>query len=160
MDSIVNDASATLLSRAYQNSSTRMALILGTGFNAAVHLPVSALAPSKFGIRPQSWHDQADHVLVNTELSMFGKDVLPTTRWDDILNTNHSHPDFQPFEHLVSGRYLGEIVRLILLEAVRTAGLFGGEVPDKLPEAYSLDTGIMAVFESYASPTPTYVESH
>ncbi|KAF2499999.1 actin-like ATPase domain-containing protein [Lophium mytilinum] len=148
MDSIVNDASATLLSRAYKDNSTRLALILGTGFNAAVHLPVSALAHSKFGQRPQSWHDQADHVLVNTELSMFGKDILPTTRWDDTLNANHTHPDFQPFEHLVSGRYLGEIVRLVLLEAVRTAGLFGGEVPDKLSEAYSLDTGIIAIFES------------
>ncbi|XTI85911.1 actin-like ATPase domain-containing protein [Cenococcum geophilum] len=148
MDSIVNDASATLLSRAYENGSTRLALILGTGTNAAIHLPVSALAHSKFGDRPQSWHDKADHVLVNTELSMFGKNILPTTRWDDYLNITHTRPDFQPFEHLISGRYLGEIIRLILLEAIGTAGLFNGEVPDKFSEPYSLDTGIIAVIES------------
>ena len=148
MDSIVNDASATLLSRAYEDDSTRLALILGTGTNAAVHLPVSALAHSKFGDRPQSWHDKADHVLVNTELSMFGKNILPTTRWDDYLNITHTRPDFQPFEHLISGRYLGEIIRLILLEAIGTAGLFNGEIPDKFSEPYSLDTGIIAVIES------------
>ncbi|OCK78997.1 actin-like ATPase domain-containing protein [Lepidopterella palustris CBS 459.81] len=147
MDSIVNDSSATLLSRAYEDNSTRLALILGTGTNASVHLPVSALAHSKFGKRPQSWHDKADHVVVNTELSMFGKNVLPTTRWDDYLNATHARPDFQPFEHLISGRYLGEIVRLILLDAVRTAGLFGGELPENLSEPYSLDTGTIAIIE-------------
>lgn len=33
MDSIINDSSATLLSRAYEDPSTRFAVILGTGFN-------------------------------------------------------------------------------------------------------------------------------
>ena len=148
MDAIVNDSSATLLSRAYQDDTTRMALILGTGTNAAIHLPVTALAQSKFGQRPQSWHDKAKHVLVNTEYSMFGKNILPVTRWDDYLNVTHMHPDFQPFEHLISGRYLGEIVRLILLEAVQTAGLFNGQAPESLAQPYNLDTGILAAFES------------
>ncbi|KAF2086656.1 actin-like ATPase domain-containing protein [Saccharata proteae CBS 121410] len=148
MDAIVNDSSATLLSRAYKDQTTRLALILGTGFNASVHLPVSAISRNKFGERPQSWHDKAERVLVNTELSMFGKNILPTTRWDEYLNNHHTRPDFQPFEHLISGRYLGEIVRLILLEAIQTAGLFGGEMPENITEPYSFDTGTMAIFES------------
>jgi hexokinase len=147
MDSIVNDSSATLLSRAYEDPSTRFAVILGTGFNISVHLPVSSLASSKYKGYPQKWLDEATHVLVNTECSMFGKDVFPTTRWDDQLNDAHMRPDFQPFEHMISGRYLGEIVRLILIEAVQTAGLFSGEVPAKLAEPYSLDTGIIAAME-------------
>jgi hexokinase len=147
LEAIVNDSSATLLSQAYRNPSTRLALILGTGTNAAIHLPVSSLASSKYGTRPQAWHDEATHVLVNTELSMFGKNVLPVTRWDEDLNRNHMRPDFQPFEHLVSGRYLGEIVRLILVEAIRTAGLFGGETPARLAEPYALDTGTLAAIE-------------
>ncbi len=125
-----------------------MSLILGTGTNAAIHLPVSALARVKFGSRPQGWHDKAQHVLVNTEMSMFGKDIFPTTRWDDYLNRTHPRPDFQPFEHLIGGRYLGEIVRLVLLEAIDTAGLFGGEVPHRFTEPYSFDTGIMAAIEA------------
>lgn len=148
MDAIVNDSSATLLSRAYQDDTTRLALILGTGFNASVHLPVTALSREKFGKRPQEWHDQAERVLVNTELSMFGKNILALTRWDESLNRNHDRPDFQPYEHLIAGRYLGEIVRLVLLEAIQTAGLFGGQVPERFMERYSFDTGIMAVIEA------------
>jgi hexokinase len=75
------------------------------------------------------------------------KTVFPMTRWDEQLNDAHVRPDFQPFEHMISGRYLGELVRLIVAEAVRTAGLFGGEMPDKLNEAYSLDAGTIAALE-------------
>lgn len=147
MESIVNDSSATLLSRAYEDPLTRFAVILGTGFNISVHLPIAALAATKYKGYPQKWLDEATHVLVNTECSMFGKNVFPTTRWDDHLNDTHARPDFQPFEHMVSGRYLGEIVRLVIVEAVQTAGLFSGEMPDKLSEPYSLDTGTIAAME-------------
>lgn len=147
MDTIINDSSATLLSRAYEDPSTRFAVILGTGFNISVHLPVAALATTKFKGYPQSWLDEATHVLVNTECSMFGKNIFPTTRWDDQLNNAHMRPDFQPFEHMISGRYLGEIVRLIIVEAVQTAGLFSGELPNQLAEPYTLDTGTIAAME-------------
>ncbi|KAF2645079.1 hexokinase-1 [Massarina eburnea CBS 473.64] len=147
LDSIVNDSAATLLSRAYEDPATRFAVILGTGFNIAVHLPTSTLASSKYKGYPEKWLNEAEHVLVNTELSMFGKDVFPLTKWDEQLNEAHIRPDFQPFEHMISGRYLGEIVRLIVVEAVRSAGLFSGEVPSKLDEPYALDTGTLAAME-------------
>ena len=153
MRAIVNDGAATLLSQAYRDPSTRMSLILGTGMNSAVYLPTSALSQEKFGDRPDSWYDAAKHVLVNTELSMFGKDVLPTTKWDLDLNEKHPLPDFQPLEYHITGRYLGEIVRLILVDAISTAGLFDGIVPEHLNEAYSFDTKILAVFESDMSTT-------
>ncbi|KAF2843454.1 actin-like ATPase domain-containing protein [Patellaria atrata CBS 101060] len=149
---IINDGVASLLSCAYENSATRMAVILGTGTNAAIHLPVSTLAHSKFGRREQSWYDNATHVVVNTEYSMFGKNILHTTRWDEYLNLTHRQPDFQPFEHLLGGRYLGEIVRLVMLEAINDAGLFGGEMPEKFSEPYSLDTGILAIFQADDTP--------
>lgn len=148
MEVILNDASATLLSRAYQDPSTRFAVILGTGLNAAVHLPVTALSESKYGMRPQSWYDKAKHVLVNTEVSMFGKNVFPITRWDEGLKLTHPRPDYQPFEHLVSGGYMGEIVRLVLVDAIQSAGLFGGEMPANFSEPYSFETGLMAIIES------------
>ncbi|KAF2453365.1 hypothetical protein BDY21DRAFT_374931 [Lineolata rhizophorae] len=152
VDAIVNDGSATLLARAYRDAATRMALILGTGTNAAVHLPVTTLSRGKYGARPRSWHARATHVLVNTELSMFGRGVFPTTRWDDALNAQHPQPDFQPLEYMISGRYLGEIARLVLLEAVERAALFGGVVPQGLQEPYALDTAVLAAFESDDSP--------
>ncbi|KAI9370481.1 hypothetical protein BJX61DRAFT_87982 [Aspergillus egyptiacus] len=152
VDAIVNDSSATLLSRAYVDPATRMSLILGTGTNVAIHFPVHAIGINKFGTRPQGWFDYAKHVIINSEMSMFGGGVLPMTRWDDILNRTHLRPDYQPLEYMTTGRYLGEIVRLIIVEAVEAANLFGGELPRSMRDAYSLDTSIVAFIEADTSP--------
>jgi hexokinase len=144
---LINDSCATLLSRAYSEPSTSMSLILGTGTNMAVHLPVSCLGKSKLRDRDAEWLSQAEKVTINTELSMFGKDILPETRWDDHLNRHHVLPNFQPLEYMTTGRYLGEILRLIIAEAVQTADLFGGHFPSSLLEPYSLDTALLAVVE-------------
>ncbi|KAK5169789.1 N-acetylglucosamine kinase 1 [Saxophila tyrrhenica] len=149
---IVNDGAATLLSQAYRDPATRMSLILGTGMNAAVFLPTTALGPSKFGPRSDSWFAAASRVVVNTEISMFGKHVFPTTKWDDQLNSSHRLPDYQPLEYLITGRYLGEILRLILLEAIPTTNLFSGYIPEKLDEPYTLETRLLAHFEQDTTP--------
>lgn len=149
---IVNDGPATLLSKAYRDPSTRMSLILGTGMNAAVFLPVTSIGADKFGVRPKHWHTSAKRVVVNTEISMFGRAVLPTTRWDEDLNANHRLPDFQPLEYLITGRYLGEILRLIILEAITKIGLFDGKIPERLDEPYAFETRTLATFESDRTP--------
>lgn len=144
LNAIVNDSAATLLTKAYLDDTTRFGLILGTGVNASVHLPVTALAANKYGVRPQEWHDAANHVIVNTELSMFGGGLLPLSRWDKDLNAHHSMPDFQPLEHIVSGGYLGEVARLILVEGINSIGLLDGEVPTSLEKRYSLDSEVIS----------------
>ncbi|KAK3172047.1 hypothetical protein OEA41_004131 [Lepraria neglecta] len=148
LDAIVNDSSATLLCRAYMDPATRLAVILGTGMNAAIHLPTVSLGQSKLAGRPKM--KRASHVLTNTEFSMYGKNIFPTTRWDDHLNKHHTLPDYQPFEYLIAGGYMGEIVRLIILEAIRTAGLFDGNIPPSLaiPHAAELNTKILAEIET------------
>ncbi|PFH55707.1 hypothetical protein XA68_17744 [Ophiocordyceps unilateralis] len=145
---ILNDSSACLLSRAYSYTSTRFSLILGTGLNMAAFLPVAGIGRPKFGLRPDGWFDEATHVIVNTELGMFGQGILPMTRWDRALNREHPRPDYQPLEFLVSGMYLGEIVRLAVLEAVGTTGMLGGVVPPSLLMPYSLGTDTLALIES------------
>lgn len=152
MRAIVNDGAATLMSQAYRDSTTRMSLILGTGTNAGVYLPVRALHAEKYGARPDSWYEEAERVLVNTELSMVGRNVLPTTQWDDHLNADHALPYFQPLEYLITGRYLGEIVRLILLDAIETIDLFNGQVPEGMDAPYSFDSRIISAFESDTTP--------
>lgn len=147
LDAIVNDSSATLLSNAYIDPTTRMAVILGTGINAAIHLPIAALHRSKFGPRRMPRSSEATHVLVNTEFSMFGKRIFPTTRWDDKLNASHILPDYQPLEYLIAGGYMGEIVRLIIVEATATVALFGGHLPPSLSNQYALDTRTLAAIE-------------
>ncbi|KAL2218023.1 putative hexokinase [Thermoascus aurantiacus ATCC 26904] len=153
MEAIVNDSSAALLCRAYIDPKTRMSLILGTGTNVAIHFPVREIGIGKFGARPEGWFERAKHVIVNSEMSMFGGGILPMTRWDEVLNRTHLRPDYQPLEYMVTGRYLGEIVRLIIVEAVETAGLFGGELPHSMREPYSFDTAIVAFLEADTSPS-------
>lgn len=46
----------------------------------------------------------------------------------------------QWFEKMVSGMYLGEIVRHMLLRLAEEATLFGDTVPEKLREQQSLET--------------------
>jgi len=148
LSAIVNDSSATLLSQAFINPSTRFGLILGTGVNIAAHLPVTTIGLPKYGERPNTWTEKASHVIINTELGMFGKDILPLTKWDEQLRSSHPRPDFQPLEHLVSGMYLGEVCRLVLLDAIESAGVFGGVVPPSLSTPYSLNTETMSDIEA------------
>jgi len=146
---IINDSAAALLSQAYLYPSTRFGLILGTGVNIAVHLPIPTVGRQKFGNRADSWFEKASHVIINTELGMFGNGILPRTRWDVALNEAHPKPDFQPLEYLVSGQYLGEMCRLAIIEAIDTTGIFGGVVPPDLLLPYSLDTETLSIIETY-----------
>ncbi|KAH7175622.1 hypothetical protein EDB81DRAFT_874462 [Dactylonectria macrodidyma] len=144
---IVNDSSACLLSESYSHSSTRFGLILGTGINIAAYLPISAIGRSKVGQKPADW----THLIVNSELGMFGHDILPLTRWDRELLKTHPMPTFQPLEHLTSGMYLGEICRQVLIEAIESTGAFGGILPSSLKKRYSLATETLSMIQSDTS---------
>ena len=119
--------------------------------NAAIHLPIKSLHPSKLARRPLPEAPSVTHVLTNTELSMHGKGIFPTTRWDDYLNDHHTLPNYQPFEYLVSGGYMGEIVRLIVVEATKKANLFRGRLPTSLAVPYILNTKTLALIENDTS---------
>ncbi|OBT64601.1 hypothetical protein VE03_06386 [Pseudogymnoascus sp. 23342-1-I1] len=87
-----------------------------------------------------------DHVIVNTEISMFGAGVLPLTRFDSALDAAHPLPGFQPLEMLVSGRYLGEVARLVVVEGFERGALFADAraLPGGWERAYGLDTEVLA----------------
>ncbi|KAF3172224.1 hypothetical protein TWF225_008634 [Orbilia oligospora] len=149
MEAIVNDSLATLLSHAYVSPATRCGLILGTGTNAALSLPLKMLPESKLIPSHENRPSSAQEVLVNTELSMYGRDILPITKWDDALDKAMPLPGFQPLEYLIGGAYLGEIARLIILD-VRNENLL-----NRIPECwekkpYSLGTEILALLEDRA----------
>ncbi|KAI9748283.1 MAG: hypothetical protein M1815_003368 [Lichina confinis] len=153
VDAIVHDLSGNVLADAYRSDAPCLSLIYGTGVNAALDFPAGCVAPEKFPRGTQTAEGLPASVIMNTELSTYGKHVLPTTTWDDQLNGAHARPDMQPLEYLVGGRYLGEIVRLIVVDAVHETGLFGGHLPSSLSRPYSLDTALMADIERDPSTT-------
>jgi hexokinase len=53
---------------------------------------------------------------------------------------------------MTTGRYLGELFRLVVGEAVDAAGLFNGVFPEPLRAPYTLDTAILAMLEADSSP--------
>lgn len=153
LEAIVNDTIAGLLAHNYRDPAGSISVVLGTGCNAAIQLPIKALGARRLNNYPLSWLTDSDKVLVNTELSLFGGSILKTTVWDDEISRQRFATCSQPFEYLCGGYYLGEIVRIILLDAVESAGLFDGHKPTKLEKAFSLPTDVAAAFENDSSPT-------
>ena len=148
VEAITNDSIATLLLGARSNPCTSMSLILGTGINMAIRLPTSAVGKSRLAQRGLDQPSPPEMVTVNTEISMFGKDILPRTQWDGVLNRAHILPDFQPLEYMTAGRYLGELFRLVLVEAMATTSFFQGDDPLFLHQPYSVDAKLLALIES------------
>jgi len=147
---VINDSIATLLSSAYVDPSVNISLILGTGINSAIYLPCQAVSPKKLPIS----RNCEEKVIVNTELSMFGNDVWPLTRWDEQLKCALERPDYQPLEYLVGGRYLGEVARLILMDLCTSGLLHMDDLPKGLDHPYTFHTSMLATIEGDANVDP------
>lgn len=157
---IANDAVATLVSFIYQfqataNQKAAMGLICGTGSNATIPLRLSSLHPSK---RPEAVSvipGQADEdvrIAVNTEWSINGSapplrkfDLV--SRWDTELDQAGEVPGFQPLEYMSSGRYLGELGRLIFIDYLKSVlGFKTTDLPAKLHRKFGLSTTFLSHF--------------
>lgn len=77
---------------------------------------------------------------------MFGTGILPLTRFDSALDAAHALPGFQPLEMLVSGRYLGEVARLVIVEGFERGALFADAkaLPKGWERGYGLGTEVLA----------------
>lgn len=55
---------------------------------------------------------------------------------------------------LISGRYLGEILRLVIVELIDEGVIFLGQNTYKIETPYSLDTASLSLMESYVFRCP------
>jgi hexokinase len=148
---ITNDTVATFASLAYAvkaapNSRVAMGLIVGTGTNATVPMKLETLHPAKRKALPNP--EAVDTVVINTEWTIRGTDrplneLNIKTQWDRTLDANSDAPGFQPFEYMTAGRYLGEIVRLILVDL---SSQYGWELPSALESRNALPTRFLSEF--------------
>lgn len=147
---LLDDASAIFLSHAFFRPITRMSLICGTGTNAACLCPIQYLSEAKYhhdeGVGADPWDE---FVLVNTEWSMFGEGYLPVTKYDRIVDEQSGMPGLQPFETMVGGRYMGEIVRLVCLDGVEECAWSFMRVPGSWMQKWAIQTGDCSKAESY-----------
>ena len=114
---LVNDTVGTLMARAYTSpgkSATLLGAIFGTGTNGAYVEKASKITKKMEGDYDKSTGD----MVVNTEWGSFDNklEVLPTTKYDEILDRTSVNPGIQMFEKRISGMFLGEILRIALVE--------------------------------------------
>ncbi|KAJ5610931.1 hypothetical protein N7510_007650 [Penicillium lagena] len=147
---ITNDTVATLASLAYAvkslpNSRVAMGIIVGTGCNATIPMKLDALHEDK-AKSVNAMKPDAVETIVNTEWTISGaapplKELGVTTKWDTELDRACTRPGFQPFEYMTGGRYIGELIRLILFDYLTTiAGLSKRILPANLVQEYALTT--------------------
>ncbi|KAI0751253.1 hypothetical protein C8Q80DRAFT_1098424 [Daedaleopsis nitida] len=145
---LVNDTVGALLSRAYTGGGCILGSIFGTGTNGAYVERVENI--KKLG--DSSARQQGGYMVVNTEWGAFNntRTVLPSTPYDNKVDRQSINPRLQAFEKFISGMYLGEIVRNILLSLVDAAPeplLFNGQSSGPLNTHYGLDTAVMSEVE-------------
>lgn len=157
VSAILNDTVGTLVAHAYANPKARMGLIFATGLNAAY--PEKMELIEKLDPEMRASYPANTEMLINTEIDIFGSDkYLPLTKYDRILDASHNQPGFQSYEKMLSGAYLGELVRLIALDFIKLGALFDGVVPEGFGEAWSFPTATMSALE--AKPlSPASLES-
>ncbi|XP_033757777.1 hexokinase-2-like [Pecten maximus] len=108
---VVNDAVGTLMSTAHSDRQCEIGLILGTGCNACYMEQLDSV---------ELWEGDNCHpqqVIINTEWGAFGDNGcldFIRTEYDRELDNFSINPGKQIMEKMISGMYMGEIVRLTL----------------------------------------------
>jgi len=128
---LVNDTVGTLVDKSYADPSCDMGVILGTGTNACY--------PEKIAhILKCSGLGASGEMIINIEWGGFSQ--LKTNIYDHLLDRASLNPGKQLFEKMVSGMYLGEIARLVIVEMVERGLLFRGTSLSAFSKGYALTT--------------------
>jgi len=144
---VVNDTTGTLMSCAHKNRECRVGLIVGTGTNACYMEKLDNVELWQSGI------DDPQQVIVNTEWGAFGDNgVLDFIRtdFDEMVDVNSLNKGKQLFEKMISGMYMGELVRCVLSNLCKKGLLFGtdGVGTEKLFKTHVIDTSFVSYVEA------------
>ncbi|XP_052182693.1 hexokinase-1-like [Diospyros lotus] len=153
VSALVNDTVGTLAGGRYENPNVIAGVILGTGTNAAYVERANAI-PKWHGLLPKS-----GEMVINMEWGNFRSSHLPLTEYDQAMDAESLNPGEQIFEKIVSGMYLGEILRRVLCKMAEEVAFFGDTVPPKLKIPYVLRTPVMSAMHHDISPDLKVVAS-
>ncbi|EGD98470.1 hexokinase [Trichophyton tonsurans CBS 112818] len=145
---IANDTVATLVSLAYAvkslpNTRVAMGIVVGTGCNATIPMQLKDLHQTK-ACQIRSYCPEATEAVISTEWTLQGtegplKELSISTAWDDQLSACSVRPGFQPFEYMTGGRYIGELIRIIVYDYYTTVMSYPSAVlPCALTKPYAL----------------------
>ncbi|XP_047321663.1 hexokinase-3 [Impatiens glandulifera] len=134
---LINDTVGTLAVGHYHDSDTVVAVVIGTGTNACYFERADAI------IKCQGLFTTSGGMVINMEWGNFWSSHLPRTPYDIELDSESPNPNDQIFEKMISGMYLGDIVRRVLLRMSQESDVFGPLSP-KLSVPFILRTPLIA----------------
>jgi len=141
---VLNDATGTLVQGAFMDRKCGIGLILGTGSNACYIEKAD---------RIEKWegeHTNVNEVVIDIEWGAFGDNgVLDfmKTEFDKEVDRNSLLAGSFTFEKLFGGKYLGEIVRCILVRLTEKGLLFGGKLSDQLLTHGAFTTKYLSIID-------------
>jgi len=155
---LINDTVGCLMSRAYFSGGCIVGAIFGTGTNGAYVEDLNKVKKLSKGAIEGA---RPEKMVINTEWGAFdnGRKVIPRTIFDNKLDRESINPRFQAYEKCISGMYLGEIVRNILLYLIDNSILFSGNSTKQFNTHYGFDTELMSNIEGDRSEQGTTVRT-
>merc|ERR1719427_617207 len=146
---VVNDTVGTLMSCAHSIEECQIGLIVGTGSNACY---------MEKSVNVQTVDVKDEDMCINMEWGAFGDDgALEDYRndYDRTVDTTSINKGRQLFEKMISGMYMGEIVRLVLCELCNKGALFGCKTSPALNTYGKFETSFVSQIEGTSDMTAT-----
>ncbi|KAL8212178.1 UNVERIFIED_CONTAM: hypothetical protein K2H54_040287 [Gekko kuhli] len=139
---LVNDTVGTMMSCAYVDPKCEIGLIVGTGTNACYMEEMRNVG---------SVEGEEGRMCINMEWGAFGDDgclEFIMTSYDKKIDAASINSGQQRYEKLISGMYLGEIVRHIVLDLASRKILFQGQQPSVLKTKDLFPTSLLTTIEN------------
>lgn len=142
---VVNDTTGTLMSCAHKNRDCRLGLIVGTGTNACYMERLENV---------ETWTgdiDDPQQVIINTEWGAFGDNgclEFLRTSFDHQIDEVSLNKGKQLFEKMISGMYMGEIARRIVVKLADDGLMFKEKLSEKFRTAYAFKSKYVSNVES------------
>ncbi|XP_041807703.1 hexokinase-2-like [Chelmon rostratus] len=138
---MVNDTVGTMMSCGYKDQSCEIGMIIGTGTNACYMEEMKNV---------KRVEGEDGRMCINTEWGGFGDDgsladIL--TEFDVVVDKTSINPGVHTFEKMISGMYLGEIVRLLLVRLTEDELLFKGQTSEALLTPGKFETKFISEIE-------------
>ncbi|KAA0716803.1 Hexokinase-2 [Triplophysa tibetana] len=139
---VVNDTVGTMMTCGYEDPQCEVGLIVGTGTNACYMEEMSNV---------ELVDGDEGHMCVNMEWGAFGDggelDDF-STEFDRAVDEQSANPGKQRYEKMISGMYLGEVVRHVLLDFTSKGLLFRGKLSERLKTRGIFETKFLSQIES------------
>uniref|UniRef100_A0A8C0JEH6 hexokinase n=1 Tax=Chelonoidis abingdonii TaxID=106734 RepID=A0A8C0JEH6_CHEAB len=138
---VVNDTVGTMMTCGFDDQRCEVGLIIGTGTNACYMEEMRHI---------DLVEGDEGRMCINTEWGAFGDDGSLEdirTEFDREIDRGSLNPGKQLFEKMVSGLYMGELVRLILVKMAKEGLLFEGRITPELLTKGKFETKHVSAIE-------------